>query len=96
VTADGYRQIIRFSQVSLLKGNLIIDCPIHNDALVLVRQFGTDLHPITLRLRIVETRLNVLGDDLQATPAGLLFGSSARAPVVISNQADFFQTAYGY
>ncbi len=51
----GYRQIIRFSVVSLDKGNLIIDCPLRNDALVLLRQFGTDLHLIAKRLRIVET-----------------------------------------
>jgi len=39
----GYRQIIRFSEVSLLKGNLIIDCPIRNALALLLRQFGTDL-----------------------------------------------------
>lgn len=51
----GYRQIIRFSAVSFVKGNLIIDCPLRNDALALLRQFGTDLHLIAKRLRIIET-----------------------------------------
>lgn len=51
----GYRQLIRFSAVSLQKQNLIIDCPIRNDAEVLLEQFGTDLHLIVKRLRIVET-----------------------------------------
>ena len=71
----GYRQIIRFSQVSLLKGNLIIECPIHNDALALVRQFGTDLHLIALRLRIVETiEVKCAGETIyKPHPVGLLY-----------------------
>ena len=71
----GYRQIIRFSQVSLLKGNLIIDCPIRNDALALVRQFGIDLHLIALRIRIVET-IEIKGDGetiYKPHPVGLMF-----------------------
>ena len=71
----GYRQIIRFSQVLLLKGNLIIDCPIRNDALALVRQFGSDLHLIALRIRIVET-IEIKGDGEtihKPHPVGLMF-----------------------
>ena len=51
----GYRQIVKFSTVSLNQGNLIIDCPIRNDAQVLLQQFGSDLYSITQRLKIVET-----------------------------------------
>ena len=51
----GYRQIVRFSTVSLNKGNLIIDCPIRNDAQALLQQFGSDLYLIAQRLKIVET-----------------------------------------
>lgn len=51
----GYRQLIRFSVVSLQKGNLIIDCPLRNDAEVLLQQFSSDLHLIAKRLKIVET-----------------------------------------
>lgn len=51
----GYRQIVRFSTVSLQKGNLIIDCPIRNDAQALQWQFSSDLHLIAKRLKIVET-----------------------------------------
>ena len=71
----GYRQIIRFSAVSLVKGNLIIDCPIRNDALALVGQFGTDLHLIAKRLRIVET-IEIKGDGetiYKPHPVGFIF-----------------------
>ena len=51
----GYRQIVKFSTVSLNKGNLIIDCPTRNDAQVLLQQFGSDLYLIATRLKIVET-----------------------------------------
>ena len=51
----GYRQIVKFSTVSLQKGNLIIDCPIRNDAQVLLQQFGSDLYLIATRLKIVES-----------------------------------------
>lgn len=71
----GYRQIIRFSGVELVKGNLIIDCPIRNDALALLRQFGTDLHLIARRLRIVET-IEIKGDGetiYKPHPVGRLF-----------------------
>ena len=51
----GYRQIIRFSEVNLVKGNLIIDCPMRHDAIALRRQFGAELHLIAKRLRIIET-----------------------------------------
>ena len=50
-----YRQIVKFSTVSLNKGNLIIDCPIYNHDQVLLQQFDSDLHLITQRLKIVET-----------------------------------------
>lgn len=51
----GYRQIVRFSTVSLVKGNLVVDCPLRHDATVLMQQFGADLQLIAQRLRIVET-----------------------------------------
>ncbi len=51
----GYRQIIKFSTVSLQKGNLIVDCPIYNDAQTLLQQFGSDLYLIAQQLKIVET-----------------------------------------
>ena len=72
----GYRQIIRFSAVSLVKGNLIIDCPLQNDALALVRQFGTDLHLIAKRLRIVETiEIKSNGETIyQRHPVGFIVG----------------------
>ena len=47
--------IVKFPTVSLDHGNLIIDCPLYNDAQVLLQQFGSDLHLITQRLKIVET-----------------------------------------
>ena len=50
-----YRQIVRFSSVSLNQGNLMIDCPIHSDAQALLQQFGSDLYLIAQRLKIVET-----------------------------------------
>jgi hypothetical protein len=71
----GYRQIIRFSGVSLVKGNLIIDCPIRNDALALLRQFGTDLHLIAKRLRVVET-IEIKGNGetiYKPHPVGFIF-----------------------
>ncbi len=71
----GYRQIIRFSGVSLVKGNLIIDCPLRNDALVLLRQYGTDLHLIAERLRIIET-IEIKGDGetiYKPHPVGVIF-----------------------
>ncbi len=71
----GYRQIIRFSGVSLDKGNLIIDCPIRNDALALLQQFGTDLHLIAKRLRIVETiEIKSDGETIyKPHPVGFIF-----------------------
>ena len=51
----GYRQIVRFSSVSLNQGNLTIDCPIHSDAQALLQQFGSDLYLIAQRLKIIET-----------------------------------------
>ena len=57
----GYRQIIRFAGVELVLGNLIIDCPIRDDALALMQQFSSDLHLIAQRLRIVET-IEIKGD----------------------------------
>ncbi|MBD0362509.1 MAG: hypothetical protein ICV55_06995 [Coleofasciculus sp. C3-bin4] len=71
----GYRQIIRFSGVSLVKGNLIIDCPIYNDALALIHQFGTDLHLIAKRLRIIET-IEIKGNGetiYKPHPVGFIF-----------------------
>ena len=71
----GYRQIIRFSGVSLVKGNLIIDCPLRNDALALLRQFGTDLHLIAKRLRIIET-IEIKGNGetiYKPHPVGFIF-----------------------
>ncbi len=51
----GYRQIMRFSGVKLVKGNLIVDCPVLDDATALGQQFSIDLHLIAKRLKIVET-----------------------------------------
>lgn len=51
----GYRQIIRFSGVSLEQGHLIIDCPLQHDASTLLRQFGMDLHRITRRVSVIKT-----------------------------------------
>ena len=57
----GYRQIIRFSIISLVNGNLIIDCPTCNDALILIQQFSTDLHLVIKQLKVVET-IEIKGD----------------------------------
>ena len=51
----GYRQIVKFSTVSFQKGNLVVDCPIRNDAQALIQQFGSDLYLIATRLKIQET-----------------------------------------
>lgn len=51
----GYRQIVKFSTVSFQKGNLIVDCPIRNDAQALLQQFASDLYLIAQQLKIVET-----------------------------------------
>ncbi len=71
----GYRQVIRFSAVLLQKRNLIIDCPTRNDAKVLLEQFGTDLHQIAQRLKIVET-IEIRADGktvYSPRPAGFSF-----------------------
>ncbi len=57
----GYRQIIRFSKISFVNGNLIIDCPTCNDALILVQQFNTDLYLVSKQLKVVET-IEIKGD----------------------------------
>jgi hypothetical protein len=71
----GYRQIIRFSAVSLVNGNLIVDCPLRNDALALLRQFGTDLHLIAKRLKIIETiEIKADGETIyNPHPVGFIF-----------------------
>jgi hypothetical protein len=46
---------MRFSGVKLVKGNLIVDCPVVDDATALGQQFSIDLHLIAKRLKIVET-----------------------------------------
>lgn len=71
----GYRQIVKFSTVSLVKGNLIVDCPLRDDATVLMQQFGTDLHQIAQRLRIVETiEIKADGETIyQPHPVGSSF-----------------------
>jgi hypothetical protein len=51
----GYRQLIRFSTVVVDKGNLIIDCPIHDDAKALHQQFASDLYRIASRLKVIQT-----------------------------------------
>lgn len=71
----GYRQIIRFSKVEFVKGNLIVDCPLPNDALALLRQFGTDLHLIASRIRIIETiEIKSNGETIyKPHPVGFVF-----------------------
>lgn len=69
----GYRQLVKFSTVSLNQGNLIIDCPIRNDAQVLLQQFNSDLYLIATRLKIVEAiEIRTGGETVyQAHPIGL-------------------------
>ncbi len=51
----GYRQLMRFSTVVLVNGNLIVDCPLHDDAIALHQQFAEDLYSIASRLKIIQT-----------------------------------------
>jgi hypothetical protein len=69
----GYRQIVKFSTVSLQKGNLIIDCPIRNDADALLQQFASDLYLVAQRLKIIETiEIRADGETVyQLHPIGL-------------------------
>lgn len=69
----GYRQIVKFSTVSFQKGNLIVDCPIRNDAGALLQKFGSDLYLIAQQLKIVETiEIRAGGETVyQAHPIGL-------------------------
>jgi hypothetical protein len=71
----GYRQIVKFSTVSLQKRNLIIDCPIHDDAHALLQEFGSDLYLIAQQLKIVET-IEIKADGgtvYQPHPIGLSY-----------------------
>lgn len=70
----GYRQIVKFFTVSFQKGNLIVDCPIRNDAQALLQQFGSDLYLIATGLKIVETiEIKADGETVyQAYPIGLI------------------------
>lgn len=71
----GYRQLIKFSTVKLVKGNLIIDCPLRDDALALLRQFSSDLHLIAKRLKVIETiEIKGNGETIgQPHPVGCVF-----------------------
>lgn len=51
----GYRQLIRFSTVVLVNGNLIVDCPLRDDAIALQQQFAYDLYRIASRLKFIQT-----------------------------------------
>jgi hypothetical protein len=51
----GYRQLIRFSTVVLVNGNLIVDCPLHDDAIALQQKFAEDLYRIASRLKVIQT-----------------------------------------
>lgn len=51
----GYRQLIRFSTVVLINGNLIVDCPLQDDAIALQQQFSEDLYRIASRLKVIQT-----------------------------------------
>jgi hypothetical protein len=51
----GYRQLMRFSTVVLVNGNLIVDCPLRDDAIALQQQFAEDLYRIASRLKVIET-----------------------------------------
>lgn len=51
----GYRQLIRFSTVVLVQGNLIVDCPLRDDAIALQQQFYEDLYHIVSRLKFIKT-----------------------------------------
>ncbi len=51
----GYRQLIRFSIVMLVNGNLIVDCPLRDDAIALQQQFAVDLYRIASRLKVIQT-----------------------------------------
>jgi hypothetical protein len=50
----GYRQLIRFSTVVLVNGNLIVDCPLRDDAIALQQQFYEDLYHIASRLKFIQ------------------------------------------
>ena len=51
----GYRQLIRFSTIVLNNGNLIVDCPLRDDAISLRQQFAEDLYRIASRLKFIQT-----------------------------------------
>jgi hypothetical protein len=51
----GYRQLIRFSTIVLNKGNLIVDCPLRDDAISLQQQFAEDLYRIASRLKFIQS-----------------------------------------
>ncbi|HEY9671515.1 MAG TPA: hypothetical protein V6D11_08735 [Waterburya sp.] len=51
----GYRQLIRFSTVVLVNENLIVDCPLRDDAIALQQQFAEDLYQIASRLKVIQT-----------------------------------------
>lgn len=51
----GYRQLIRFSTVVLVKENLIVDCPLRDDAIALKQQFAEDLYQIVSRIKFIKT-----------------------------------------
>ena len=57
----GYRQLIRFSTVVLVNGNLIVDCLLHDDAIALQQQFFSDLYQIASRLKVIQT-IEIRGD----------------------------------
>ncbi|HEY9725325.1 MAG TPA: hypothetical protein V6D50_02660 [Chroococcales cyanobacterium] len=51
----GYRQLLRFSTVVLVNGNLIVDCPLRDDAIALHHQFASDLYRIASRLKVIKS-----------------------------------------
>jgi|GEM_PF-3033496 len=46
---QGYQQLVQFSQIALVAGQLTIDCLTENDADALLQNFGEDLHRIVER-----------------------------------------------
>lgn len=61
----GYKNIVRFSQIFLYEGELIIDCPTRDDAEALVWDFGMDLNLIVKYFRIARSiEIRVSGETV--------------------------------
>ncbi len=71
----GYRNIMKFSQISLSKqlGELVIDCPTRDDAEVLLWEYGTDLHLIVKHFRLARAITICAGGKTVYSPHSLDF-----------------------